>query len=96
MTGVRYLGLAETELLKQAAWYEDRQFGLGDRMMAAVEEALALALHFPKGGRPSAANTRVVKVRRFPLLVVYRWNDPWLDIVAVAHERQRPTYWAKR
>ena len=35
-------------------------------------------------------------MQRFPYFVVYRVGDNRIEIIAIAHERQRPGYWAKR
>jgi toxin ParE1/3/4 len=40
--------------------------------------------------------TRRYLMKRFPYFIVYRLTDVRIEIVAVAHERQRPGYWADR
>jgi hypothetical protein len=35
-------------------------------------------------------------MKRFPCFVVYRVSTLRIEIIAIAHERQKPGYWANR
>jgi hypothetical protein len=39
---------------------------------------------------------RRFSLRRFPYSVIYYLRDDELRVVAIAHHRQRPGYWADR
>ena len=40
--------------------------------------------------------TRRYKLRRYPYIVVYRVAESRIEVIAVAHGRRKPGYWAKR
>ena len=45
---------------------------------------------------PYLHGTRRVVLDRYPFLVIYRELPRKIQIVAVAHAKRRPGYWAKR
>jgi len=93
---VRFLPAAETELLRELAYYSKARSGAGVRFQAAVEAAVARAASHPLGGAPSFKETRSVLVRGFPFSVVYRPAAHEVLVVAIAPHRKRPYYWASR
>jgi plasmid stabilization system protein ParE len=88
--------LAEAELQDAAAWYEDRLVGLGARFLAAVRHKTDEILESPTRW-PLARGTRRVLMGRYPYAIVYREvSTDAVEIVAVAHVKRRPGYWANR
>jgi plasmid stabilization system protein ParE len=69
---------------------------IGARFTAAVEEAAARALAFPRAGALAAANTRRLFLQGFPFSIVYREVEAGIIIFAVAHQSRRPDYWESR
>jgi len=65
---------------------------------AALEfiEAVELVSENPGVGAPHRHDTRRVLLNRFPYAVVYRPLTDRVMVVAVAHLRRRPVYWAER
>lgn len=96
MTSARFVPAARHEFLAEIVHYNQEQPGLGARFAAAVEEAAARALAFPRSGSPAAANTRRVFLRGFPFSIVYRDVAEGIVIFAVAHQSRRPGYWESR
>lgn len=96
MTAVRFLPAAETELLREVAYYAKARNGTGIRFQAAIEAAVSLAARHPLGGAPSFRETRSVLVKGFPFSVIYRASAQELLVVAVAPHRKDPGYWATR
>jgi hypothetical protein len=92
---------AELESAEAAAWYDDRQLGLGDEFLSEVAEAFGRIESNPEsfsrleayGGRH---DVRRCVLRRFPYLVVFAWRPDELLVVALAHVRRRPFYWLER
>ena len=39
---------------------------------------------------------RIVRLRRFPYVVVYLDLTETVQVIAVAHSKRRPNYWRKR
>jgi len=93
---VRFLPAACEELVASIAYYEERQRGLGARLNAEVEPAIATIIAFPAIGAAVARNARRLLLNRFPYAVVYRASTDEILVVAVVHQRRRPGYWRKR
>ena len=94
---VAFLPEAESEHLKQVAYYEAQQTGLGGRYLAEVNAALEYIceapLRFPIA-RPPAL--RRLGLRRFPFTISFRELSGVVQVVAVAPHRRRPGYWSGR
>ena len=70
---------------------------LDPRAAVEVEEAAEWYEHQRAGlGRDLVLDVRRVRVRRFPYQVVYVTLDDDIVVIAVAHDRRRPGYWASR
>lgn len=50
----------------------------------------------PSRGSPHLHGTRFWRMHRFPYYVVYIEVGPDVLVLAVAHNRRRPTYWTRR
>lgn len=92
---------ASLELSHAARWYEERRSTLGFDFLRAVENTIhRLAQRKIPGSRvPGLDPTSMVRrvaVPRFPYQIVYLVADDALHVLAVAHDRQRPRYWADR
>ena len=92
-----FLPAAEAEHLKQIEYYESKQAGLGARYLAEVLAALEYICEsphrFPVVRPPSL---RRLALRRFPFAIVFREFADSVQVVAIAHHRRAPDYWAKR
>ena len=87
---------ADAELTNAALFYESRMPGLGKSFSAEVERTITLIREFPDSGSPVGPNRKRVLIARFPYSVVYRRDPEAVVIVAVAHQRRRPSYWRSR
>ena len=61
-----------------------------------VKRVVGLLLTLPKIGTPGARGTRSIPLRRYPFSLQYRIEGNVLRVIAVAHHRRRPRYWARR
>jgi toxin ParE1/3/4 len=91
---------ASTEMAEAAAWYDERVTGLGDRFLSEAEGVFSRLDETPLIGplwdHPRVpAGVRRMFLRSFPYSAVYVL-EPRLVVVAVAHARRRPGYWARR
>ncbi|QDP97732.1 type II toxin-antitoxin system RelE/ParE family toxin [Microlunatus elymi] len=92
---------ARTELREAASFLEDEREGWGDRFIDAVEAAIASivesphtwALHRGKARTPPV-HTRSVAGFRYDIKYLVHGEE--VVIIAYAHERRRPEYWARR
>ena len=87
---------ALAELQAQAVFYDERSAGLGERFIAQVEAAVALAVSMPGIGSLYRQGTRRVFPKDFPHSVVCFETAEALVIVAIAPFRRKPGYWRHR
>lgn len=92
---------ADVEYREGGRWYESRRTGLGTEFLDAVDATLRRVVEFPRAGSPVPRVPRRLAVRRlavtrFPYHVVYLETTDVIRILAVAHDRRRPSYWKIR
>ena len=93
---------AEVEANQAAAWYEERQAGLGISFMAELEESFK-TIESNAFGQPELefaefenAGFRRCTLRRFPYLVLFTIRENEAVVVAIAHTSRKPDYWTDR
>jgi toxin ParE1/3/4 len=87
---------AQEELTAAVNIGDLRATGLGLELLRETQRVVALLCDLPDIGEPLDDCYRRFPLRRFPFAVVYRIDGSRLRIMAIAHRRQRPRYWAKR
>lgn len=88
---------ASDELDAAHDWYAGRSPVASERFLEELDLAMSAIENHPDCGAMYLHETRCYLMRRFPYLVVYhRPNAETIEIVAVAHGRRRPGYWAGR
>ena len=89
--------LALAELHDAAAFYmEKANVELGLAFVAEFERTTNLVLENPMLGAIFRGDRRRYLLRRFPYSIIYQVTAEELRVVAVAHHRRRPGYWAIR
>lgn len=96
MTPVRFHDAARSELAKEVLYYAEIERRLGERLLEAVQRAVALAAEFPEMGSPYLFKARRVFTKRFPSSVVYVHRPNEIVVLAVAPFRRKPGYWRSR
>lgn len=98
---IRILPEANAEVIAGSEWYDSRSPGLGDAFLEEVQRAYesfrthplaGSALEYYGGPHP----IRRILLRRFPYAVIALTREAETLVVAVAHARRRPLYWATR
>lgn len=92
---------AADELSAAYGWYEAQAHGLGDALIAAVDEQLSRIQLMPRRFGLAQEVARQLKVRRgllrqFPFSIVFVELPDEIRVLAVAHQGRRPGYWRKR
>lgn len=89
---VLLLSKARRELSLAFDWYEERQYGLGDRFAAAVMHKLSLIEKDPLRYPKRIKNYREAIVPVFPYLIVYRVHtrSRIVAVVSIFHARRAP------
>jgi toxin ParE1/3/4 len=90
---------AIADLMESVAWYERQEKGIGQRFLDDVDATLRkvpnLVLRSLKASRvPHAMFVSVRGPWPYRLVVIERGDTRF--VVAVAHDRRRPDYWAER
>ncbi|MGH8729915.1 MAG: type II toxin-antitoxin system RelE/ParE family toxin [Burkholderiales bacterium] len=87
---------AELELTDGAIYYaREANAELGLAFIAEFEEVLNLLRAYPELGAPWR-NRRRFPMRRFPYSIIYYTKGEELRVIALAHHRRKPGYWAGR
>lgn len=98
---LRILPEAELEAAEAAAWYDDRQIGLGDdflsEVMAAIHRVADDPLLFARlESYTGCHHVRRCVLERFPFLIIFICRPNEAVVVAISHVRRRPLYWMER
>lgn len=96
MNEIRYHPAAEEEVLSEISFLELRVPGLGRRFYGEVQRAEKLIAEFPQSGYGLVAGIRKYRLRKFPFSLIYTVETRGVLVLAVAHHRRRPEYWAGR
>jgi toxin ParE1/3/4 len=87
---------AEGDIAAARKWYNKQRKGLGRYFIAAVNSKVDQIIAMPQGFPIIKKNIRRARVDRFPYVVMFRWTDECIEVVAVVHTRQNPETWQKR
>lgn len=87
---------AELELEAAVMAGEEIAVGLGAELSVEAQRLINLLCDLPRIGAPLGAGYRRFPLTRFPYALIYRTDGGRLQVVAVAHRRQRPNYWRSR
>jgi plasmid stabilization system protein ParE len=93
---VSFLTPAQQELDEAIAWYAAQAPGLGDTFLAEMRKTLMLIARHPLAWHKLSQETRRCRLRRFPFSVVYCPTEDEVLVIAIAHQRRRPSYWRGR
>lgn len=98
---LRLLDEAKAELEAVANWYNEREDGIGEEFLAAATLAMRAIerdpFRFARIEKPrTKREIRRNALKRFPYSVVYERVDTEFIVLAIAHAKQRPSYWLKR
>jgi len=78
------------------AHYSRRDSEIGERFLDALEVTFDAILKTPYRFPKYQHGTRRALVKGFPFQVVFQVRADRVRIIAVAHHRQEPGYWATR
>ncbi|HEY4744419.1 MAG TPA: type II toxin-antitoxin system RelE/ParE family toxin [Desulfuromonadaceae bacterium] len=91
-----FLPEAEKELREAARYYESEAPGVGIAFIVEVHKTVATILDNPLAAQTVRKSIRKKVLSRFPFNVLYSVEAETIVVVAVAHQKRRPTYWRRR
>lgn len=77
-------------------WYEERSLLAAAGFLHEVSVAVRRIAEVPNRYPVSLHGTRRILLERFPFSIHYRVSENDIVVVAVAHQKRRPGYWAGR
>jgi hypothetical protein len=93
---VTILNEAKTELFESIGYYEEKSKGLGVDLYKEIKSAIEIIKRFPECCALRKDETRRLLINRFPYLIIYIYHENRIWIIAFAHCKRRPRYWANR
>ena len=93
---VRLLNAAASEARSVAEWYDEREWGVGDRFLSALQQTLDSIAILPESFEPAQRLYRRATVTGFPYSVYFRELNDEIGVHCVVHNARHPNVWLKR
>lgn len=93
---VSFHPLARDEAEEAQAWYEERSVLAAAGFLSELSQALRRIAEAPNRYPPALHGTRRIVLERFPFNLYYQVRESEAVVMAVAHHKRRPGYWAGR
>ena len=93
---VRLSEEATDEARSAYAWYAYRNPHAAQAFLRELDDAIESIAETPNAWPHHVGGTRRKLFTRFPFSLIYRETAGSIEVVAVAHQRRRPGYWADR
>jgi plasmid stabilization system protein ParE len=87
---------ARAELLHETRYYESVRSETGRKFRLAVDDAFGGIKTNPKCGKPDEESCRRVRIKGFPLSVVFREETAEIVVYAIRADAREPGYWLAR
>ena len=91
-----FLPEADEEFREAARYYENEAPGIGLAFIAEVHRVIAVVISHPRAAKKIRGTIRSKVLFHFPYSLLYSIESDLILIVAVAHQKRRPTYWRSR
>ena len=93
---ITFLPAARSEVDDAFVWYEEQAIGLGYEFLDELDQSLRLIATFPELQPLVDNKIRRCLVNRFPYGIFYGMAADAIVVVAIAHLKRKPGYWARR
>lgn len=87
---------AENELRAAYIWYLERSEIVAAAFQLEVDHAVQAVSEGSNRWPKVTASERRYVFPRFPFSLIYRIRPQFVEIIAVAHQKRKPDYWAAR
>lgn len=96
MNRIRFHELASKELMDARDYYDDLVYRLGEKFVIEVERCLHIIKINSFAYPVVKQNIRKAVVIKFPFSILYRVEKDNIYILAVMHQKRKPSYWTGR
>lgn len=96
MKPITYHPKANEEIDEAYSWYAKQSVRAADGFFEEYFAAIKKVGGQPKGSSPFLHGTERIILDRYPFSIIFRELPHKIQVVAVAHAKRRPGYWAKR
>ena len=93
---LEFLSEARDEFLEAAAYYEEKEVGLGVRFRDEILRVCARISADPLLWREREGGYRRVNCPVFPYYIAYFIREERVIVAAIAHGHRKPNYWRER
>lgn len=94
--GVRFHPRAQDDAEGAEDWYAKRSVLAARAFLTELMASVEAVREAPERWSSYLSGTRRYHFPKFPFSLIYRVSDDTITVVAVAHQRRRPRYWASR
>ena len=91
-----FLPDADEEFREAARYYEHEAPGVGLAFIAEVHRVISVVISHPRSAKKVRGTVRSKVLFHFPYSLLYSIESYLILIIAVAHQKRRPTYWRSR
>ena len=82
--------------MRRRSGWNCKEIGLGERFLEEVAQVRRLILEYPDAWHSLGPHLRRCHLKRFRYGLIYRVRGDVIEVIAVAHDRQKPAYWRDR
>ena len=93
---IRFLSFADREVEDAVRWYEEQDESLSRLFLDELDRIVRLIRLYPLIATQVEPEIRRFLFAHFPYSLVYGIDHETIVIIAVAHQHQKPRYWADR
>jgi plasmid stabilization system protein ParE len=93
---IRFLSFADREVEDAVRWYEEQDESLSRLFLDELDRIVRLIRLYPLIATQVEPEIRRFLFAHFPYSLVYGIDHETIVVIAVAHQHQKPRYWADR
>jgi len=86
---------AQFEIDAAVVWYDSINHEISDRLLSEIDIAFDKILQHPQAWPVFANKYRHYSLQKFPYSIMYTFSGQRIEILAFAHHRRKPLYWAE-
>ncbi len=87
---------AQKEIAEAFLWYEDKQVGLGKKLLQLFDDKIAILQKNPNQYPAVHKSIRRALIKKFPYSIFYTVDSERIEILAFFHLKRNPIRWIER